>query len=113
MTSKEDARIEEISQKYMEEYKGTEFEGPGCIKGEEGEPIFAGDIRIPFYSPELEDELEEFLDYWLQWLTEITHVLVGAEWEVSVEDVPLLWDNESGWRLMTDEEYKEQMEKGD
>lgn len=108
MTSEEEAHIEKISHKYQEEYKGKEFEGPGCIMGEEGQPVFAGNIRLPFQSAS-QNGLEEFLDYWLKWLTEITYVLVGAEWEVNLEGVPLLWDGEKGWRLMTDEEYRNLM----
>lgn len=108
MNHEEEARIKEISQKYMKEYKGKKFEGPGCIIGEDGEPIFAGDIRLPFRTA-TQNGLEEFIDYWLKWLTEITYVLVGAEWEVSLEEVPLLWDKEKGWRLMTDEEYRDLM----
>ncbi|MDE5696563.1 MAG: hypothetical protein K2I96_03990 [Lachnospiraceae bacterium] len=107
MTPQEDAKIEEISRKYMEEYKGKKFEGPGCIVGEEGEPVFSGSVRIPFRS--VQNELDEFLDYWLRWLTEITYVLVGAEWEAGIEGVPLLWDEGKGWRLMTDEEYRNLM----
>ena len=108
MNHEEEARIEEISQKYQKEYKGKKFEGPGCIIGEDGEPIFAGNIRLPFRDAS-QNGLEEFMDYWLKWLTEITYVLVGAEWEVSLEEVPLLWDKEKGWRLMTDEEYRDLM----
>lgn len=110
-TNEESERINEISQKYWEEYKGKKFEGPGCIIGEEGEPVFAGDIRIPFRT--VQSGLDEFLDYWLKWLTEITYVLAGAEWRVSLEDVPLLWDKEKGWRLMTDEEYRNMMKRDD
>lgn len=109
MAPDEHTRVVEISQKYMDGYKGKEFEGPGCMIGENGDPIFSGDIRLPFDS--VEDGLEEFLDYWLEWLTEITRVLAGAEWEVRLEDVPLIWEEKSGWRLMTDEEYGELMQK--
>lgn len=109
MTPDEDARIKEITQKYMEEYKGKKFEGPGSIVGEAGEPVFCGDIRIPYRSTK--NGLEEFLDYWLRWLTEITYVLVGAEWRADLEGVPLRWENGKGWRLMTDEEYKEMMKR--
>lgn len=104
MTSKENADIGEIARKYMDGYKGKEFEGPGCMIGEDGDPIFSGDIRLPFDS--VEDGLEEFLDYWLEWLTEITRLLSGAEWEAGLEDVPLIWEEAGGWRLMTDEEYE-------
>lgn len=105
MTPGEDARIEEISRKFMEGYKGEEYEGPGCFGYEEGGPIFSGAIRIPL---ELEEDgLDEFFNYWLKWLTEVTRVLVGAEWNVSFADVPALWDEETGWRMMTDGEYGE------
>lgn len=105
MTPEEDARIEEISRKYMKEYKGEDYEGPGCFAYEEGGPVFSGTIRIP--SGLSEDALGEFFEYWLKWLTEITNVLVGAEWDVSFEGVPAIWEEEFGWRMMTDEEYGE------
>ena len=105
VTPEEDARIEEISRKYMEEYKGEDYEGPGRFAYKEGGPIFSGNIRIPFDLSE--DALDEFFHYWLKWLTEITKVLVDAEWNVTFADVPALWDEEIGWRMMTDEEYGE------
>ena len=43
------------------------------------------------------------MTYWLKWPTEITGVLVGAEWEADIEGVPLLWDEGKGWRLMMDD----------
>ncbi len=43
------------------------------------------------------------MTYWLKWPTEITGVLVGAEWEADIEGVLLLWDEGKGCWLMMDD----------
>ena len=99
----EDAKITEITDKYWKEYpKKDIFEGPGFFSGED-EWIYHGMLRIPM---ELEmAELEEFFSYWLKWLTDVTNVLHDAEWEAEFEGGPLIWEEEGGWRPMSDEEY--------
>lgn len=104
LSEAEKAEINKITRQYWEEYSDKDkFEGPGTFSNEDGQ-AYSGMIRIPLDFSE--EELEEFLSYWLNWLTDITHILHDAEWKAEIEGIPLVWE-ENGWRFMTDEEYSE------
>lgn len=104
LSGEEEEKIDKITRKYIEEYpRKEEYEGPDTFDDKEL-GIYCGMLRIPLkFYPE---EMEEFLDYWLKWLTDVTYVLPEAEWNVCFEDVPLIWDEDDGWRLMSDEEFE-------
>lgn len=111
LSAEEENRIGEISEKYWAEYPRKDmYEGPGTFTAddEEGE-VYSGVLRVPieFIDDDLQgmNAMKEFLDYWLKWLTDVTRVILGAEWEVQFEDVPLIWEEEAGWRMMRDDEY--------
>lgn len=67
--------------------------------------IFSGAAKLPGNGPET---LFEAANYWLKCLTEITHLLSNAAWNVTFDDVNLIFDSDDGWRFPTDEEYKQQ-----
>ena len=48
----------------------------------------------------------EICKYWLECLTEITKVLHDCQWNVSLDDVSLIYSKDTGWRFPTDNEYK-------
>ncbi len=103
MSKEEKAKMDEIIHKYWEEYPHKDdFEGPGFFNNPDSAVIFEGVMRIPCSNVE---ELDEFFDYWLKWLSELTWLLPDAKWDAGVEDVPFIWEEDNGWRLMTDEEY--------
>ena len=77
-------------------------EDPACI--------FSGAVKLP-YSCEIPDQdliniQSEALFFFMEWLTKLRRALPDAQWDVSLEGFPFLWEEESGWRLMTDEEYQ-------
>ena len=65
--------------------------------------IFSGATKLPDSEPEL---MFDVANYWLECLTEITYILGECQWNVTFEDVDLLFDSEVGWRFTTDEEYE-------
>ena len=67
--------------------------------------IFSGSTKLPGNGPKT---LFEVANYWLKCLTEITHLLTNATWNVTFDDVDLIFDLDEGWRFPTDEEYKKQ-----
>lgn len=120
ISEKETAQIEKITDKYLREYtRKDQYEGPGTFSLEDGgdadcsdvKRIYRGMLRIP--TEFMEDEadgaeaMEEFLAYWLKWLTDVTRELSEAEWEASLEEVPLIWEDKTGWRVMSDQEYEQ------
>ena len=69
---------------------------------EQGDIIFSGSTKLPRNSP---NTLFEAANYWLKCLTEITRLLTNAVWNVTFDDVDLIFDLDEGWRFPTDEEY--------
>ena len=49
----------------------------------------------------------EALFFFIEWLTSLRRVIPDAIWEASLEDVEFIWDEENGYRLMTNEEYED------
>lgn len=66
--------------------------------------IFSGAAKLPGNSPEI---LFNVANYYLECLTEITHILSNAKWSVTFDDVELIFDLNVGWRFPTDEEYRQ------
>lgn len=114
LSAGEKTAIDEITQKYWQEYpRKDEYEGPGFFNTEgEEDIVYLGLLRMPLEfmheGPEgMEgfEDMEEFLNYWLKWLTDVTRALPDAEWNVEFEDIPLIWHEENGWQMMSDEEF--------
>ena len=114
LSAEEETKIHEIMDKYWKKYpRKEEYEGPGTFgwSEEDGDAIYSGNLRVPleFMSSDAEDEnykvMKEFMDYWLKFLSDITRVLSDAEWDAQFEDLPLIWEEENGWRFMSDEEF--------
>ena len=63
---------------------------------------FAGEVKIGGRTAQ--NKYDATL-WWLKCLSEIRRAVPGCEWDVSLEEVPLLWEDEGGWRFPTDEEF--------
>ncbi len=117
LSEEEREKIEEIGNKYWEQYpRKEEYEGPGTFdtSDQEDDIIYFGNLRIPFefMSDDPEDResrkaMEEFMDYWLKFITDITRLIPDAEWDAQFEDIPFIWEEENGWRFLTNEEFME------
>ena len=108
LTEQERTISKEISEKYCAEYPfKRKVEDFGIYEDSEGQDgiIFSGSTKLPRNSPKT---LFEVANYWLKCLTEITHLLTNAAWNVTFDDVDLVFDADEGWRFPTDEEYKKQ-----
>lgn len=105
LTERERTICKEIAEKYCAEYPfKRKIEDFGIYEDarEQDGIIFSGSTKLPGNSP---NTLFETANYWLKCLTEITHLLKDAEWDVTFDDVDLIYDLDEGWRLPTDEEY--------
>ncbi|WP_353095619.1 hypothetical protein [Tissierella praeacuta] len=72
--------------------------------------ILSGSAKLPYPYDDMQDQdsLEmqtKALFFLIQWLTTLRRAIPNAEWDASLEDVTLIWEEENGWRLMTNEEY--------
>lgn len=106
LTEQEKTIAKKIIEKYCSEYPFKRKAEDFCMYDENeyrGNIIFNGSTKLPGNSPET---LFEVANYWLKCLTEITKLLVNAEWNVTFDDVELVLDAEEGWRFPTDEEYE-------
>lgn len=104
LSDQEKNMIDSIVEKYCTEYPFKEKVEDFCIySSPEGEMnVFGGSIKLPDSECEL---MYEVAVYWLNCLSKITLVLADCKWDVSFDDVNLIWEQNDGWRFPTDEEY--------
>lgn len=108
MRQQEKTIIKEILEKYCSEYPfKRKVEDFDIYDNSEykGDIIFSGATKLPGNGPEI---LFEVANYWLKCLTEVTQLLSKATWNVTFDDVDLIFDSNVGWHFPTDEEYKQQ-----
>lgn len=105
LTDTENKYINNIVEKYNSEYPFSEKSEDFCVYSTtENGVIFSGATKLPYI-----DDFElsfEICEYWLECLTEITKVLHDCQWNVSLDDVSLIYSKDTGWRFPTDNEYK-------
>lgn len=108
LTEQEKEVCKRIVEKYCSEYpfkrKVKDFGIYDDLNGQD-DVVFSGSTKLPRNSPEA---LFDVANYWLNCLTEITHLLTNAVWNVTFDDVDLIFDVNEGWRFPTDEEYSQQ-----
>lgn len=65
-------------------------------------------LKVQRNFPYTDDVMEQWeaCQYWLQCLTAVTRILSDAVWETSMESVPFQWEDVTGWRVMSDNEYQ-------
>jgi len=106
LAEQEKTIAKKIIEKYCSEYPFKRKVEDFCMYDEneyQDNIIFSGSTKLPGNGPKT---LFEVANYWLECLTEITKLLVNAEWNVTFDDVALVLDVDEGWRFPTDEEYK-------
>lgn len=105
LTYTENRTINNIVEKYNSEYPFSEKAEDFCVYNTtKNGVIFSGSTKLPYI-----DDFElsfEICEYWLECLTEITKVLHDCQWNVSLDDVSLIYSKDTGWRFPTDNEYK-------
>lgn len=95
LTESENTAIENIVDKYNSGYPFEEKAEDFCVYQPENDVVFSGATGLPYTDDY--DLTFEICDYWLDCLTEITEVLKSCQWDVSLDDVTLIYDN--GWRF--------------
>ncbi len=106
LTEQEKIITKKIIEKYCSKYPFKRKVEDFCMYDEneyQDNIIFSGSTKLPGNGPKT---LFEVANYWLECLTEITKLLVNAEWNATFDDVELVLDADEGWRFPTDEEYK-------
>lgn len=107
LTAEEKQQIQAAADQYNAEYPFQNKHEDFCIYSEpldEPDAVFAGATRIPMNRKLFYD----IILYWLKCLTKITRLLKGCTWDARLDEVKLIWEEENGWRLPTDAEYREQ-----
>lgn len=72
--------------------------------------IFSGSAKLPYPVDDDNETMQmqtEALFFLIEWLTSVRRVIPNAQWDASLEDVELIWEEENGYRLMTNEEYED------
>lgn len=107
ITAEEQAVCQEIVDRYCAEYDFKRKKEDFCVYDldKDTDVIFSGSTKLPGGGPNF---MFEVANYWLECLTEITAALGECEWNVTFDDVDLVFDEEEGWRFPTDEEYNQQ-----
>ena len=101
LTEKENSGIADIINRYNESFelkdKGEDF----CVYDyDESEPeiIFRGATKLPY--TENPDDMIDACMHWVECLSEIRLVIQGGSWSLNLDDMELLWDEDSGfWQL--------------
>lgn len=115
LTQKEQEQVSQILKECEESYPYPEKGEALCqYSYDPADPtcIFSGSTKLPYPSDDMEDQesLEmptKVLFFLMEWLTKLRRAIPNAEWNASLEDVELIWENEKGFRLMTNEEYSD------
>lgn len=95
LTDAERISLSNIVKKYNSEYPFDEKAEDFCVYDSVPENvIFEGATKLPDSDIELSFEIAE---YWLECLTEITKLLNGCEWTVTLDDDSLVWNSTYGW----------------
>ncbi len=101
LTDTEITAVHNIIEKYNSEYPFDEKAEDFCIYDgiQENNIVFQGATKLPDSDMELSFEVAE---YWLECLTEITRLLHGCQWTVTLDDVGIVWNDIYGWSFPTD-----------
>ena len=100
LTDTESIFVNNIIEKYNSEYPFDEKAEDFCVYDSvpENNVIFEGATKLPDSDIELSFQIAE---YWLECLTEITRLLHGCQWTVTLDDVGIVWNEIYGWSFPT------------
>lgn len=99
ITLQEQRSCDEIAERYDKQYPFGELYEGFCIydltksgDGYEEDVILDGSTKLP---ADVDGELVlNIVDWWLKCLEEIAGVLVGAQWDVHLDDMDFKWSEE-------------------
>lgn len=96
LTDTESISVNSIIERYNSEYPFSEKAEDFCVYDEvpENDVIFNGATKLPDSDVELSFEVTF---YWFKCLTEITEVIKGCKWTVTIDDTEMIWDDNYGW----------------
>ena len=74
--------------------------------------IFSGSTKLPYSSDDMDDQdlmemQTKVLFFLMEGLTSLRRVIPDGEWNASLEDFEMIWEEENGFRMMTNEEYSD------
>lgn len=98
LTVQENEIIEKIITKYSDAFEFKDFGEDFCVyKYDISEPdiIFSGATKLPM-TEEVNDMFSACL-HWAECLTEIRKSVPNSTWHVNLDDIDLLWDEDTGW----------------
>ena len=98
LSSEEDAAVKASAERASAGYPFGEIYEDLCFYSapfDMKDTVLQGSTALPAG----DENVYEILLYWLECLTEIRRVLPGCEWEMSLEDTELEWDEAGGWQL--------------
>ena len=106
LTLQETSICQEIVKQYDTQYPFGELYEGFCVYDldsfrdeSEKDVIFSGATKLPTVDEDDIQILFDITDYWVKCLDEITKALPGAAWEVNLDDMEMIWDEEEGWRF--------------
>lgn len=103
LTAEESAEIRRIADTYCKSFPLKGRAEDFCIYlASDGTEIFSGATALPGGGYK---RMYEAALHWLKALTDIRNALSGCVWDVRFDDVDLIWEESTGWRFPTDEEY--------
>ncbi len=99
ITLQEQNNCDEIAKRYDEQYPFGELYEGFCIydwdmpeEGKDEYIILDGATKLP---PDADTELwMNILGWWLECLTELADMLIGAQWNVHLDDMDFKWSEE-------------------
>lgn len=104
ITPQEISFCQKIAEQYDTKYPFGELYEGFCIYDldsfrdeSEENVIFSGATKLPTVEGDDISILFDIVSYWIKCLDEITRALPGAEWEVNLDDMEMVWDEEKGW----------------
>jgi hypothetical protein len=119
LSQSEQERVEKILKECEEKYPFPERGETLCqYPYDPADPtcIFSGSAKLPYpYDDDDNDDADEetmkmqskALFFLIEWLSWVRRAITDAEWEASLEDIEFIWEEENGYRLMTNDEYED------
>lgn len=104
LDKEERERVQSIVDMYCAKFPFENKHEDFCLYKEpfdEPNIVLDGATRIPW----IRSIFYDVIVYWLKCLTELTMLLSDCEWKARLDNVSLIWEGGTGWRLPTDEEY--------
>lgn len=94
LTSSEQRQVQFTVEQHNQGYMFPEAETLGFWDAQDESEILTGSVALPN-----EDETGESVEYWLDCLTVIRSIVKDADWDVTMDDIDIPWDDDEGYIL--------------